>query len=160
MALRIRRPPQVLVVFSLLCSHAWSWGRCAEQIKFEYMYHDFNSLPVALGMGCPLRSPQMWASGRCNSAKISSWFFIRFFLSLSFICLFISFNWHKIVFKQRNQLTHTHTHTHSHTHTHTHTHKTKLYGTFHKVCMSISLYLLFLHRNINVNLYCVYFLLF
>ena len=58
--------------FSLLCSHAWSWGRCAEQIKFEYMYHDSNSLPVALGMGCPLRSPQMWASGRCNSAKISS----------------------------------------------------------------------------------------
>ena len=44
--------------------------RPPQQIKFDY--HDSNSLPVALRMGWPLRSPQMWASGRCNSAKISS----------------------------------------------------------------------------------------
>ena len=45
--------------------------RPPEHIKLDF--HDSNSLPVALRMGWPLRSPQMWASGRCNSAKISSY---------------------------------------------------------------------------------------
>ena len=62
------------------------------------MYHDSNSFPVALRMGLPLRSPQMWASGRCNSAKISSFHFldlsapnaVLFYLYLSLLIAFIS----------------------------------------------------------------------